>query len=64
MKQDICVINDPFGQTHSLASGDHYSRLNFALFCEILKSVPVRTDNKCENSDHYRPWLWVVDQKN
>ena len=24
----------------------------------------VRTDNMCENNDHYRPWLWVgrVDQ--
>ena len=24
-----CVINDPLGQTHSLASSDHY----FLLFC-------------------------------
>ena len=37
------VINDPLGQTHSLASSDHYSRLNFALFCEILKSGYART---------------------
>ena len=33
------VINDPLGQTDSHASGDHYSRLNFVLFCEILKST-------------------------
>ena len=32
------VINDPLSQTHNPASGDHYSRLNFVLFCEILKS--------------------------
>ena len=30
------VINDPLGQTHSSASSDHYSGLNFVLFCEIL----------------------------
>ena len=42
-------------------SSDHY--LNLVLFCEILKSgegrTDGRTDNTCENSDHYRPWLWV-----
>ena len=54
------IINDPLGQTHSPANSDHYSRLKFVLFCEILKSGDGRTDNTCENSDHYRPWLWVV----
>ena len=30
-----------------------------------LKSGDGRTDNMCENNDHYRPWLWVgwVDQQ-
>ena len=30
-----------------------------------LKSGDERTDNMCENNDHYRPWLWVgrVDQQ-
>ena len=27
-----CVMNDPLGQTHSSANGDHYSRFNFVLF--------------------------------
>ena len=54
-KQDIRVIDDPLGQTHNPASNDHYSRLNFVLFCGILKSGDRRTDNTCENSDHYQP---------
>ena len=37
------AIHDPLDQTHSPASSDHYSRLNFVLFCEILKSADVRT---------------------
>ena len=37
------VINDPLGQTHSLVNSDHYCRLSFVLFCEILKSAYVRT---------------------
>ena len=55
-------INDPLGQTHSSASSNQYSRLNFALFCEIDKSgdrrTDGRTDNTFENSDHYWPGLW------
>ena len=31
------IISNPLGQTHSPASSDHYSRLNFVLFREILK---------------------------
>ena len=67
-RQDRSAINDPLGQIHNPAdaSSDHYSRLKVVLFCKILKvETDVRTDNKCENSDHYRPWLWVglVDQK-
>ena len=67
--QDKCAINDPLGQTHIHANNDHYSSLNFVLFCESLKIGDGRTDrridNTCENSDHYRPWLWVglVNQK-
>ena len=54
----MCAINDPLGQTHKLASSDHYSQLK--LFC----FADERTDTTCENSDHYRPWLRVglVDQ--
>ena len=37
-KKDMRVINDPLAQTHSSANSDHYSRLNFVLFGEILKS--------------------------
>ena len=36
-KQDMCAINDPFGQTHSLASSDNYYHLKVLLFCEIFK---------------------------
>ena len=38
------VIDDPLGQTHSPASIHHYSRLNYVLFCELLKSGDGRTD--------------------
>ena len=38
----MCAINDPLGQIHSLVNSDHYSRLSFVLFCEILKSAYVR----------------------
>ena len=38
MEQDACVINDPLGQTHIQASSDHYSRFNFDLFCDVLKT--------------------------
>ena len=66
--QDMCTFNDPLGQTHSPDSSKYYSRLKVVLFCDILKSGDgrkhVRTDNTCENSDHYRPWQQVglVDQ--
>ena len=35
----------------------------FARFWKVETNV--RTDNLCENNDHYRQWLWVglVDQK-
>ena len=56
------VINDPLGQTHSLASSEHC--FHFVLFCQILKSGNERTDNMYKNNYPYRPWLWVgrVDQ--
>ena len=64
-RQDMRVINDPLGQTNGSANSCHCSCLNFVLFCEIVKSAGGRTDNTCENSDHYRAGLWVglVDQK-
>ena len=55
---DTRHVCDPLGQTHSPASSDHYSHLKVVLFCAILKSG--LTENKYENSDHYRPCL--VDQ--
>ena len=62
-KEDICIINDPLGQTHSPTScSDHYFHATFVLFRDILKSGDGRTD---ENNDHYWTRLWVgrVDQK-
>ena len=55
--QEMRVMNDPLGQNHS---NNHYSCLNFVLFCEILKNEG-RSD---KYSDHYQLWLWVgrVDQ--
>ena len=54
------VINDPLGQTHSLASSENC----FLLFCFVRCEKWGRTDNMCENNDPYRPWLWIgrVDQ--
>ena len=57
------VIHDPLGQTHSLASREHWFRLKFVLFWKVGKDV--RPDDMFKNNDHYRPWLWVcrVDQQ-
>ena len=47
------VINDPLGQPTVSAGSD----------CRLsLKFWDGRTDTLCENSDHYRPELWSVDQ--
>ena len=50
----MSAINDPLVQTDSPARRDHYSR-----FKVVLKSgdgrKDGRTDNTCENSDHYQP---------
>ena len=46
--QDMCGINDPLSQTHIHASSDHYSRLKFVFFGEILKSGDGRT--RCAKS--------------
>ena len=50
--QDMNAFHDPLDKTHSPASSDHYSRLNFVLFREILKSGDGRTDSTSEYSDH------------
>ena len=53
------VINDPLGQTHSLAS---LANIVFALFCfaRFLKvGMDVRTDNTCKNNDHSLPAVTV-----
>ena len=58
------VINDPFGQTHSHISSDHYSRSTFVLFCEILKSGDERTDGQtCGKIVTVGVWVGLVDQK-
>lgn len=36
----MCDINDPFDQSHSLASSNHYAHLKLVLLCQILKSGP------------------------
>ena len=52
------VIHDAFGQTYGK---DHYFHMKIVVFCEIWN---MGTDDMCENSDHYWPWLWIglVDQ--
>ena len=40
------VINDPFGQTHSLASSEHCFRFNFVLFCEKWGRTDGRTNGR------------------
>ena len=56
------VINDPLGQTHSLASSEHCFRLKFVSLWKV--GTGGRTNDMCKNNDHYRSWLWVglVDQ--
>ena len=55
----MCTINDPVGQSHSPACGDHYSQWKVVLLCDILKSVDGCTDGRkdsmCENSNHDWP---------
>ena len=53
-----------FYRTVSPPSIDHYFPATY--FCNILKSEDGKTDTRCENSDDYRPRLWVglVDRKN
>ena len=53
-KNKTGVINDPLGQPTVPASSDFR-----------LKFWDRRTDNLCENSDHYLPGLWAgrVDQR-
>ena len=55
------VINDPICQTHNSTSSDHYT---WKLVCFARLWKWGRTDDICENSDHYRPWLLLgqVDQ--
>ena len=45
----IGVVNDPLGQPTVPPGND------FRFILEMFR----RTDNLCENSDLYRPWLWV-----
>ena len=51
--QNMCVINDPLGQTHSPASVDHYSHWKFVLFREILKSGDGRDGQRVGLLDQY-----------
>ena len=58
------VIHDPLGKTHSPSSSDRGFQLKFALLWKVGTRTYVQTEYMCENSYHYRPWLWVgrVDQ--
>ena len=58
----IDVVNDSLSQIHSPPSSDHYFYLRNVWLCLLLKSTDEH--DICENSDHYRPWLWIgrVDQ--
>ena len=51
------VINDPLGETHSLASSKHCFRLKKVGTDELM-------DDMCKNNDHYQPGMWIglVDQ--
>ena len=55
------VINDPLGQTHFILpeaiTNFTWKLFCFAIFWKVEKDG--RTDTTSENSDHYRPWLWV-----
>ena len=46
------VINDALGQTHSLESSEQCFRLKI-VWLDIEKWG--RSDNMCENNDHYQP---------
>ena len=56
----MCVINDLLGQTNSPACSDHYSHWKVVLR-DFEKQG--RMDTTCENSDLYRPRLWIVDPR-
>ena len=45
------VMNNPLGQTHSLASSEHF----YLLFCFAKFEKWGRTDNMCENNYPYWP---------
>ena len=62
----MSAINDPLGQSHSSASSNRYSHLLIDVFRKILKQwgwtyrrTDGRTDTTCENSNHYRLWVWI-----
>ena len=55
-KYKTCVINDPLGQTHSLASSEHcFSLKYFFVWKSGDGQWDVLTDGMCKNNDHYRP---------
>ena len=53
----VYVIYDPLGQTHGPASSDHISLETCFVLQDFEKwgRTYVRTDDMCENSDHYQP---------
>ena len=66
--QDMRVINDPLGQTHSTASSDHYSRLYLRDFKNFGRTDG-RTDRqhmRCKNivitTGRACLWVGLVDQ--
>ena len=49
------------GKTHSPSSSDHYSRLNFVLFCEIEKSGVWTKRAKIVITTGHGLWVGLVD---
>ena len=55
------VINDSLSQTFIQTSSKHYFVFKLIFGFKNLNNVRTdeRTNEKCENNDHYWPWLWV-----
>ena len=58
-KQDMRVINDPLGHTHSTVPPVEITILTWNLFCFARFDNWRRTDTTCKNSDRYQLWLWA-----
>ena len=61
--QGMCVVNDPFGQTHSPVSSDHYSQLKIVLFFFIWKVRITVLNRSLQAVTVGRPHGWVEENK-